>query len=339
MDLCAVDADGNTVCRGKLPLTGEELQSPTGRLSGALAAGFKRFVRENGLDTEKIAVYGVVLPGVIDYEKGMAVLPEGKSTVRIGLREKLREVLKTPVIVEDPARSLAYLAYKGGIERAENFIYLYGDREVGCGVVINGSLYRGQSGLAGKIGHIQVEPDGSPCRCGGQGCLDTVASAEALVRGARDLAGNGGWALGLELSGGDPGGISLQTLRDAVDRDDATARGLVERVAGYLGEALLLLLYTYNPELVLVGGALTGLGPYLMTSIQRYIDQQSPVSVRNMLRLVPCEFAEGIDSVGAAVQAFDHLFEVGRDDEPPPSTPVTGSFVTDLICSVLPRQH
>lgn len=336
MSTCAVDADGNTVCRGSVPLTGEELRFPTDRLAGALAAGFERFVRENGLEKEKIAVYGVVLPGVIDFEKGMAVLPEGEGTVRIGLREKLREALKAPVIVEDPARSLAYLAYKGGTERADNFIYLHGDREVGCGVVISGRLYRGQSGLAGKIGHIQVDPDGTPCRCGGHGCLDTVASAEALLSRARELAGKGGWDLGLELSGGDPGGISLRTLREAVDREDATARELVERAANYLGEALLLLLYTYNPELVLMGGALTGLGPHLMSSIEQYIDQQSPVSVRHMLRLVPFEFAEDIDSVGAAVQAFDHLFEVDREENVLRKPPVINSFVTNLLGSVLP---
>ncbi len=336
IDLCAVDADGTTVCRGKQAVNGDELRHPADRLVATLTGALERFVGEQGLDPEKIAVYGIVLPGVIDFSRGMAVLADGANAVRLEIGEQLREVLKAPVVVEDPARSLAYLAHKGGTHRSENFIYLHGDREVGCGVVINGRLYRGQSGLAGKIGHIQIERNGSPCRCGGHGCLDTVASAGALLRTARELAGSGGWSMGLELSGGEHRRITLRTLREAAERDDSIARDLVKRCGGYLGEALLLLLYTYNPELVLVGGELSVLGPHLMDVIEEYLDRESPVAVRDLLRVVPCEFDEGGDSVGAAVQAFDHLFEVDREENVQRKPPVISSFVTNLLGSVLP---
>ncbi|MFW6181281.1 MAG: winged helix-turn-helix transcriptional regulator, partial [Spirochaetota bacterium] len=96
IDLCAVDADGTTVCRGEQAVTGDELRYPTDRLVTTLTGALEEFVHEQGLDPEKIAVYGVVLPGVIDFSRGMAVIADGVNAVRLEIGEQLREVLKAP---------------------------------------------------------------------------------------------------------------------------------------------------------------------------------------------------------------------------------------------------
>jgi predicted NBD/HSP70 family sugar kinase len=64
---------------------------------------------------------------------------------------------------------------------SQDFVTLYMAHGIGCGIIINGSIYRGASGNAGEIGHVQADPNGRPCWCGRRGCLETVASPRAII--------------------------------------------------------------------------------------------------------------------------------------------------------------
>lgn len=97
------------------------------------------------------------------------------------------------VVVENDANALAMHEYLLAGEDQSVVIVLMseGGEGIGSGLVVNGDIVHGDDGVGGEIGHLIVDPEGKPCRCGAHGCLETVASASAIVeviRGAREIA-------------------------------------------------------------------------------------------------------------------------------------------------------
>jgi predicted NBD/HSP70 family sugar kinase len=70
-----------------------------------------------------------------------------------------------------------------------NVFYVMLSEGIGGGVIIDSQIYLGQTGAAGELGHIVVNPDGQVCRCGSRGCLATVAGGAALTTALRQIHG------------------------------------------------------------------------------------------------------------------------------------------------------
>ena len=125
-------------------------------------------------------------------------------------------------------------------DAAVDFLFVSGGIGVGAGIVLGGQLFRGGGGRAGELGHVVVEPNGRPCRCGGRGCLEQHAGQEALLRaaGARDVAalvqrpaaaiGPAARALGIALTGA----VHLLDVRTVV------LGGLYARLGDALSDAV-----------------------------------------------------------------------------------------------------
>ena len=103
--------------------------------------------------------------------------------------EELQRRLEIPVIVDNDANlgALAEAAFGAGRDPGD-LVYLKVSSGIGAGLILNGRLYRGSSGLAGELGHVLVDPDGIVCRCGNRGCLETVAATGAVVDCLRPTA-------------------------------------------------------------------------------------------------------------------------------------------------------
>lgn len=152
-----------------------------------------------------------------------------------------------------------------------DFLHVSAEIGIGAAVVVDGGLLHGTRGFAGELGHVPVQPDGPQCPCGGRGCLEQYAGEEAVLRAA-----------GLELG---EGRVGLLAER-AAEGDDDVRRAL--RDAGTaLGVALTGAVNLLDPESVVLGGALAGLAPWLLPSLERELDRRTagpacPVSVSRL---------------------------------------------------------
>ncbi|GHG01384.1 MULTISPECIES: ROK family transcriptional regulator [Amycolatopsis] len=154
------------------------------------------------------------------------------------------DLLRLPVPVElDNEANLAALGelWYGGGER--DFLYVSGEIGIGAGLVVNGVLYSGATGLAGELGHVVVAPEGAPCRCGGTGCLETYAGQEALL-----AAGNA---------------VSVRALLAALERGDETALAACVAAGRALGVALTSAVNLLDLDRIVLGGVFTQLYPWL----------------------------------------------------------------------------
>ena len=185
---------------------------------------------------------GVGIPGSVDSQaSGIVQAPTlGWTDAHVGT--VLRNALGVPVLVENDVNTLAVAErlYGAGREHGSYLVVTIG-RGVGCGIVVDGAVYRGSSGGAGEIGHVPVTLDGPLCGCGLHGCLEALVGQDALLRAARERG---------VLA---PGGTSTD-LRAAADGGDPTAREIYREAGAILGRALAGIVHTVDPEIIVLLG-------------------------------------------------------------------------------------
>ena len=142
---------------------------------------------------------GVGAAGRILPEQGLIVsspnLPGWKN---VPLADHLQKALDLEVRLENDVNVYALGEWLAGAGQSrENLVVLTLGTGVGGGLILNNRLWAGSFGTAAEIGHMVVEPDGPPCKCGSRGCLETYASATAMVSMAREMI-NGGRKCGYE---------------------------------------------------------------------------------------------------------------------------------------------
>lgn len=170
------------------------------------------------------------------------------------LPDLLRDHFHVPVVIDNNTR-LAALAEAtwGSAAGSREVIYLRLSYGVGGGLVFGGTLHRGPQGLSGEFGHIPVADNGRPCWCGGTGCLETVASAGAVLDAYRAAGGTA---------------EDVPALAKAVRRGDKTARELLAEVGTRVGTVLGGLCNAVGPGLVVIGGELAETGQALFGPLE-----------------------------------------------------------------------
>ncbi len=192
---------------------------------------------------QRLLGVGVGVPGAVDaQDSGVVTAPTlGWDAAPVG--QLLRRHLGIPVLVENDVNTLAVADRLYGAGREHNtYLVVTIGRGIGCGMVIDGSIYRGAFGGAGEIGHIPVEyPGGRGCSCGSVGCLEAWVGDAGLLRTARDAHVVGrrtGLNRVIELArGGDPGACTI--FADA---------------GAMLGAALAGVVHTVDPEVIILSG-------------------------------------------------------------------------------------
>jgi len=133
---------------------------------------------------------GVGTPGLIDAERGSQVhWSVNLDWLDMPLRDLLEARYQLPVSVLNDCQASALAEhFFGPAQRSSNLVLIKSEQGVGSGVILNGQLFHGDNFGAGEIGHVVIDPDGPPCRCGNRGCLETLASVSAVVERARIAA-------------------------------------------------------------------------------------------------------------------------------------------------------
>lgn len=236
-----------------------------------IAAHFRGLCEKAG--ATPIAI-GMGIPGLVDVARGITrFLPNLATQWRdVHVADFLSREFGCPVYLLNDARTatLGEMHYGAGAG-ARNLVFLTIGTGIGGGVVIDGRLRLGPLGAAGEVGHQTVIADGPLCGCGNHGCLEAVASGSALTgEGVRLL--RSGLAPHLqELAGGDASGVNPMRMAEAARLGDAAVAQVIERAANYLGIGVANLVTILHPEMVVLGGGVSGLGELLLGPVRRAI--------------------------------------------------------------------
>jgi glucokinase len=235
---------------------------------------------------------GIGIPGQVDVATGEVRLAVNLRLAAFPLRAALQPHFGAPILLENDVRLAALGAYEY-VNRQTAVRYLACisvGTGIAAGLVLDGRLYRGSSGMAGEIGHAVVDPFGERCHCGLRGCLETVAAGPAIVRQAQ--------AAGLGTPEQPP---SVAAVYQAAQEGDPVAQALVEKVSRHLALAVHWLVMAYNVETVLFAGGVSRAGAAFLEPIDRELDRMRGCS--ELLRAlippgavgsVPTDFNAGV---------------------------------------------
>ena len=215
-----------------------------------------RQVAERHKDASQVLGIGIGVPGIIDMHTGMVrQSPNLPDWIDYPAQSVIEKQLGTRVFLENDANAAALGEKWLGAARDFDDMAMYTlGTGVGGGIVLGGRIWRGMTGMAGELGHMTVEPNGVPCKCGNHGCLEQYASATAVVRMAKEAIAGG--AKGLAGPATDPE-FSAEAVYDLAVQGDEDARKIFRRVGRALGIALSSMVNALNLPMYVVGGGVS----------------------------------------------------------------------------------
>jgi glucokinase-like ROK family protein len=212
---------------------------------------------------------GVGVPGLVDIRQGKLVFAPNLRWSNVPLRLMLSQRFNLPSFVENEANAAALGEYYFGVARGvDSFIYLSTGIGLGGGIMIDGKLFRGSNGYAGEVGHMTVEPDGELCGCGKHGCWETKVGPRAVLGRVRKVLSDGAQSAIYDLVGGKLDNVTFEIVVEAARAGDAVALEALQDVGKYLGIGVVNLINVFNPELIVLGGALSLANEFLLQVIR-----------------------------------------------------------------------
>lgn len=227
----------------------------------------------NATDRSLVGI-GVGTPGLVNMREGVVINAVNLSWKNLPLTRLLQDRYHKPVSVLNDSQAAAIGEYTYGKNHPadDDLVVINARHGIGAGIVIHGNLYQGQGGSAGEVGHIVVVPIGGlPCRCGNRGCLETVASAKALINRAQSMVGQ----FPNTKIPHDPNNITLDAIELAFKSGDILACQLVLETGRYIGMAVANMVGILNIQKIVLTGDMTCFGTSWLETIKEVMHQYS----------------------------------------------------------------
>lgn len=272
-----------------------------------LLAAVPAAVYDAGIDWERVDAVGLALHDIVN-AAGEWVVKEHLHAPPFAIGSVFERTLGRPTCVEDVSRAFAEAEYRFGAGRhRSDMAYVFiGRHGVGSGVFVNGQLLKSSSGVCGEIGHIIVEDDGPLCQCGSRGCLETVASHDAVVGQMRTLLDRG---VQVAIPAGEP--VSFAGVCAAAGAGDKVSSMVLHRLAQNVGTAVASLINLTGTPHVVVGGQLALAGEVFLADLASAIRHRLITLLARDLTLTYAQLPANAGARGAAVQALEAAWSSG----------------------------
>ncbi|MDD5699182.1 MAG: ROK family protein [Victivallaceae bacterium] len=240
---------------------------------------------------------GLSMPGSLDLKSGVmeeAVNIPGLAGVEV--RKTFSACVNEPLFLEEESRSIALAEKWFGKGRSyADFVAVEVSAGVGMGIIVGRRLFKGAGQYAGEVGHVVIEPNGPPCRCGNRGCLETYVSEPAVVR---------------ELSRFTKSGFARLCYFPADSVDPADYNRIMNDTGYRLGQGLAAVVNILCPRtIILTGDVINLFGAAILPAVREGITRNSVKGNARQTELVVSELAH-VDALGAATLPLADIFEV-----------------------------
>ena len=297
---------GGIVCEGSrptnLPRTAEAVCDDIASLCAELAGGCDCGSLAGG----EIGGIGIGCPGTVDDAGGMVLYSNNLAWERFPMGPYLREKTGLPVYLANDANAAAFgEAVAGCAKNAESAVILTLGTGVGGGIVLGNKLLTGYTGAAAEPGHMAITdgPGAVRCTCGRRGCLESYASATALIRMTKETMAahpeSRMHALAKE------GGVTGRTAFDAKQAGDAAGAAVVAQYVHYLSLGVANLINIFFPEVIGLSGGVANQGENLLIPLRAEVENQvfgHDYAVKKT-RIVCCTLGYRAGVIGAALLA------------------------------------
>jgi len=261
-----VDANGKVIIKKSIPTLPER---ENGLIVADIIALCKRLLNDEVIVMTDIKSIGIGSAGIIDPQRGVVVGAANLGFNNVPLCDMLRTELDYPIHIDNDANCAALGESSfGAAKGSSNSVTVTLGTGIGGGIVTDGSIYSGSFFGAGEVGHHIICMDGEPCSCGLKGCWEAYASANALIRDTIKAAKSNSKSMINTIVDNDINKIVAKTAFDAASLGDETAKAVVERYISYLCIGLINIVNILQPEVIVIGGGVSGQGNELIAMIE-----------------------------------------------------------------------
>ncbi|MEE8357760.1 MAG: ROK family protein [Anaerolineales bacterium] len=268
-------------------------------------------LEKQGGEEQDLVGLGIGVPGPVHYPSGMLIepplMPDWDSfPIKDYLRKKFPHT--NPAVDNDVNIMAIGEARAGGGKGINNFIYIKIGTGIGCGVIAKGEIYRGSDGTAGDVGHICVDYNGPICHCGNPGCLEAVAAGPAIARRGEEAAMSGKSKIMATLMDENNGTLTAKDVGRAAAAGDQSANMIIADSGRMIGGVLAGLVNFYNPRAIFIGGGVTNIGHYLLSTIRQATLRRATALSTRALQIEYSRLKDNAGVHGAIWLAIENVF-------------------------------
>jgi predicted NBD/HSP70 family sugar kinase len=233
---------------------------------------------------------GVGVPGMVD-ENGVVLFAPNLGWEMVDLRGILEAEFAVPVTIDNEANAGAQGELNfGAAKDVRHLLYISAGSGIGSGIIIGGELYKGARGYAGETGHMTIEAQGKPCSCGSRGCWELYASEKTYDHSEFSL----------------PAHTTQELVRYAAAGQEDALRHF-SSMGEYLGIGVTNLINSFNPELIVIGGALSEAEAWLGEPLRRVVAERTLPYHKQQLEITFSKLGSRGTMIGAGFSAVMHF--------------------------------
>lgn len=258
---------------------------------------------------------GVSMPGPSDFPSSFARDPLLCAMNREGLKRTLEESFGFPVYFEQGVYAKA-MGEKmvGDARNTENFLFVSFGQNIESALVLGQRIFRGDTGSAGSVGHIVVDPDGKRCDCGKRGCLNTVAGQKAIGDRGRNAVARqreGQYSMMLDMVYGHKERVDFYTVVEAAENNDRQAAEILSEAVEAAGMTLNNLAGLLDVRTIIVSGKLIDCSRRFVRELRQYMKNNRPVDGSAPVTVRTSRLGRHIGAIGAASSVLDRFLKDG----------------------------
>lgn len=274
-----------------------------------LLDNIKSLIEDSGIPLKKFAGVGVGMPGFVDAKKGINHIYFRNHTGSVA--EYLEKKIGIPVFIDNDSSVIALAEWRFGAARnISHAMVINIGWGVGLGMIINGELFRGQSGFAGEFSHIPLFNNTSLCSCGKTGCLETETSMLVMIEKAR-VGLKDGRVSKMKASALEHYEKASETLISAAIAGDQFAIELFSEDGYNIGRGIAILIHILNPEVIILSGRGSAAGKIWLAPIQQALNKHCIPRIAANTVIELSELGHRAELIGSAVLVMEN-FEMPR---------------------------
>ncbi len=291
-----VDPDGRLLALSRHKLTARAPDAAVGQIAGAI----QEALAQPSLDLQKTTGVGIRVAAPLRGESGVVAAGPNQGWNEVPLGDLMRNALGGEVLVVNDVEAITWAEVCYGAARGhQNVLVVVPGTGIGGGLVLDGKLYRGATGVSAEIGHVKVQDSGERCGCGNHGCLEAYLGGANLSRRLRREA-SAGWSALEKKAGSDLEAIHPGLVEELVAEGDSRACELFEELAGYFGMALANAVTLLNPTALVLGGTLLEGCPTLRARSQDILRERVLKVAGEALEVLKTKLGDVAGVIGAA---------------------------------------
>ena len=264
------------------------------------------------VNRDKVVGIGVAMHGVVNPMLGISQYAPYYKWENVNIKLILEEKFKCPVFVDNDVRAIALgESLFGAAKSIDNFVEINISNGIGAGIIIDNKPYYGVDYSAGEIGHMVVEQDGSLCKCGNYGCLESVASNISVERKViRSIKQGVKSSLVDDVK--DIEKINIKDISIAAPKGDELAISVLKEAARYIGVGISGLVNILNPKLIVVVGDIFEQEKIMIETLSEVVKKRGLKIPSENVKIVKSDLGENAAVIGAATLVIQEVFK-GRE--------------------------